>query len=132
MKRVKLWVALVLVAVFSLGAASGGGIVYLAVGHRIRAIMQGPPEQTETKAIVMVLHRALHLTAVQRDQVTRVLLAHRSETNAVRRTIEPQLQGLRAQQKDEIRALLNSSQQAQFDVLYARFEERRRKALQME
>ena len=129
MKKVNLYVALLLAGMFLLGALSGGAAVYIGVARKVRGILQGPPEELETRALVFALNRQLDLDETQRMQISNIVLRHQPELNATRRTIEPQLKEVRARSKDEIRAVLRAKQQAKFDLLYTQFEMRRARAL---
>jgi hypothetical protein len=131
MKRTKVLVGLVLAGVFVLGVLTGGGLALVGVRRKARSLLDGPPEHVEPRALVFAMNRALDLSEEQRDRVMAIALRHQPEINARRRAIEPELAAIRAQAKDEIRATLTPRQQAKFDVMALRFEQRRKRMLGM-
>lgn len=131
MKRVKLYVALLLAGVFVLGVITGGALAHIRIGHKMRHVLGGPPEEAEARVLVFHLNRELGLSETQRLQITNIVLRDHSERAALHRSVEPQLAEIRARERTEIRGLLDARQQAKFDLLSTQFELRRKRALGM-
>lgn len=129
-RRKKLIAAGVLIAAFGLGTVTGGGATLLVVRHRVRALLQGPPSEIETRGLVFALDRELRLTERQRVEVASIYRKHVPELNRIRRGVEPELAAERAEAAAEIRATLDPTQQQAFDEMFKRFEERRQKMLE--
>lgn len=131
-RRTKLVAVLVVVGVFLLGAMTGGGVTLLAVRHRVRTVLEGPPQEIETRGLVFALDRALKLSDEQREQVEAIHRKHLPELNRVRRETEPELAAVRGKIAADIRAVLEPDQQTKFDMMVDVFEGRRRRMLGMQ
>lgn len=66
------------------------------------------------------LTRELGLTAAQHDSVAAIVRRHRPAMHAIFMTVRPQIDSERARVSDEIRPLLTSTQQADFQRLLDR------------
>lgn len=124
-RRTKIVAALVLLGVFLLGSLTGGSVTLLVVRNRVRAVLEGPVDEMETRGLVFALHRKLHLSAAQRAQVESIHRKHLPALNRVRRQSEKELLPIRAAAAAEIRAVLEPDQQLMFDTMVRNFEARR-------
>ena len=89
---------LVLVAVFLLGAVSGGGASFAVVQRRHAAILRDDAGARETRRLA-VLRRKLDLDAEQETRIRTILRDHSGQVDT------------------EIRAVLRPDQQTRFDTL---------------
>jgi hypothetical protein len=118
-----------LIAVFAAGIALGSaGTRWIAQSHMAaqRAARAGPADR---------LARQLQLTTVQRDSVAAILRRYDPQMRAMFATVRPQMDSLRQQLRNDIRAQLTAEQQATYERLMerdrARFQ-RRDSAVQRE
>lgn len=116
-------------AVFLLGILTGTGATLLVVRHRVRAILDAPPDQAEARGLVEALNRPLRLSAAQREQIAAIHGRYLPELNRVRQKAEPELFAIRAREEADIRAVLVGEQQAKFDGMVSQFESRRKQIL---
>jgi Spy/CpxP family protein refolding chaperone len=122
------WRALgVLLTVFVLGIATGGGAVAAYHGNvRQRAAreMWGPHPNRP----MLMLMRRLGLTADQRDAMEKILLNHEPKRRAIMRAMTEQCGQELAREKSELdrelRSVLNPEQQVRFDELSEQQRER--------
>jgi hypothetical protein len=73
------------------------------------------------------LETDLGLEAEQLERVRSTLRQHHEQMRAIRKQMKPQVQGILAEARREIRVLLNTDQQRIFDTMIREFDERRRK-----
>lgn len=104
----KAWAVGLLIAVGIAGVAAGAAIQGWA-SHRGRG-----------DGYSGYLTRELSLTAAQHDSIAAILRRHRPEMHAIFTTIRPQIDSARARVSDEIRRVLTSAQQADYQRLLDR------------
>ena len=104
----KAWAVGLLVAVGIAGLAAGAALQSW-VSHRGRG-----------DGYSGYLTRELGLTSAQHDSVAAILRRHRPEMHAIFMTIRPQIDSARARVSDEIRGVLTSKQQANYQRLLDR------------
>jgi Spy/CpxP family protein refolding chaperone len=113
--KVKIW--LVLVAVFVLGAVTGGALTGL---YRSRASSGGGREgRSAMKDRFEKMRQELNLTDQQTTQVRAILDETRNEYKTLREELRPRFDEPRLKARAKIRALLNPDQQKKFDALVA-------------
>jgi Spy/CpxP family protein refolding chaperone len=114
--KAKIW--LVLVAVFVLGAVTGGALTGL---YRSRA--SGNPgrdaRERAMKERFEKMRQELSLTDQQTTQVRAILDETRNEYKTLREELRPRFDEPRLKARAKIRALLNPDQQKKFDALVA-------------
>jgi Spy/CpxP family protein refolding chaperone len=127
------WKATILVlAVFLLGVVLGGLSLHVADSvwgaapgkTKLFTPRSGPERDAQ---VVADLTRELGLTAEQQQQLAASLEETRIRMSGVHDTIRPQLQQIREEGRDRIRAFLTPEQRAQFELVLARLDEERRK-----
>jgi len=114
--KTKIW--LVLVAVFVLGAFTGGALTGL---YRSRASSGDSREAHERimKERFEKMRQELNLTDAQTTQVRAILDDTRNEYKTLRDELRPRFEEPRLKARTKIRALLNPDQQKKFDALVA-------------
>ena len=114
--KVKIW--LVLVAVFVLGAVTGGALTGL---YRSRASGNSGRDAHERtmKERFEKMRQELSLTDQQTTQVRAILDETRNEYKSLREELRPRFDEPRVKARAKIRALLNPDQQKKFDALVA-------------
>jgi Spy/CpxP family protein refolding chaperone len=114
--KAKIW--LVLVAVFVLGAVTGGALTGL---YRSRASNNEGREGHERlmKERFEKMRQELNLTDQQTTQVRAILDDTRNEYKTLREELRPRFDEPRLKARAKIRALLNPDQQKKFDTLVA-------------
>ncbi len=118
-----------LLAVFALGAATGGAVVRYTTTRSIHHLLDAPPGEARRRAMLWALDRKLSLTDAQRDRIEGILTAHAGEYAAIHRRTEPEMAALRARVEGEIREVLTPDQKGKFDELAAKLKARHRRAL---
>lgn len=126
------WKATVLVgAVFLLGVVLGGATLYMARSVWGDSLSRGgrpwAPGPERDARVVEQMTRDLDLTPEQQAQLAASLEETRKQMNAVHDSIRPQIQQLREQGRDRIRAFLTPGQREKFETMLARFDEERRR-----
>jgi Spy/CpxP family protein refolding chaperone len=104
----KAWAVGLLIAVAAAGFAAGLAVQSWA-SHRGRS-----------DGYSGYLTRELSLTTAQHDSVVAIVRRHRPEIHAIFMTIRPQIDSARARVSDEIRSILTSKQQADYQQLLDR------------
>lgn len=114
--KAKIW--LVLVAVFVLGAVTGGALTGL---YRSRASGTAGRDVRERamKERFEKMRQELSLTDQQTTQVRAILDETRNEYKTLREELRPRFEEPRLKARARIRALLNPDQQKKFDSLVA-------------
>lgn len=112
--KAKIW--LVLVAVFVLGAVTGGALTGL---YRSRASGGRDAKEHGMKERFEKMRQELNLTDEQTTQVRAILDETRSEYRSLREELRPRFEEPRLKARAKIRALLNPDQQKKFDALVA-------------
>ena len=114
--KAKIW--LVLVAVFVLGAVTGGALTGL---YRSRASGGAGRDARERlmKERFEKMRQELSLTDQQTTQVRAILDETRNEYKTLREDLRPRFEEPRLRARAKIRALLNTDQQKKFDALVA-------------
>jgi hypothetical protein len=131
LNRTRLRAAVLLVVVFVAGAIAGGALAVKLSMHGLTAILEGDPRQALSSLYGAVLGRRLHLTDEQRSAVVRIVDEDHAELARLGRTLYPEMSGMRRRRHARIRALLTPAQQAEFDVMAADYERRRREELDL-
>jgi Spy/CpxP family protein refolding chaperone len=114
--KAKIW--LVLVAVFVLGAVTGGALAGL---YRSRA-SSGTGREAKDRTMkerFEKMRQELNLTDQQTTQVRAILEDTRGEYKTLREELRPRFEEPRLKARAKIRALLNADQQKKFDALVA-------------
>ena len=119
--RSKTLAASLLGATFLLGVAVGG-VGFAAWGDEED---RAPPERGERPSYSQILARELSLTATQQDSVQVILNRREEIMHQLWQDISPRFDTLRTQIRDEIRAMLDSSQTVKYEELIRRSERRR-------
>jgi Spy/CpxP family protein refolding chaperone len=102
-------------------AGSAGLLVYSWYsGHWMRPFHHPSPQQ-----IVQRMTKDLSLTPDQTQQLTTIINDSIQKHRALDQQVAPQYQALRTETRERIRKILNPAQQAKFDELVRRFEQRR-------
>jgi Spy/CpxP family protein refolding chaperone len=114
--KAKIW--LVLVAVFVLGAVTGGALTGL---YRSRASGSAGRDSRERalKERFEKMRQELNLTDQQTTQVRAILDETRNEYRTLREELRPRFDEPRMKARAKIRALLDPDQQKKFDALVA-------------
>ena len=114
--KAKIW--LVLVAVFVLGAVTGGALTGL---YRSRASSTAGRDNRERamKDRFEKMRQELNLTEQQTTQVRAILDETRNEYRTLREELRPRFDEPRMKARAKIRALLDADQQKRFDALVA-------------
>ena|ERR1043165_3816691 len=115
--KAKIW--LVLVAVFVLGAVTGGALTGL---YRSRASSSNAGRDSRDRAMkerFEKLRQELNLTDQQTTQVRAILDETRNEYRTLREELRPRFDEPRLKARTRIRELLNADQQKKFDALVA-------------
>ncbi len=110
-----------------LGGVTGGLALGWHAHRRLGRLLEGTPEEVDSRVTLMLLTRGLRLSEEERRSVRAVLEKEAAEHSRLREMIEPDLARLRAREREEIRALLTPSQQGRLDTVLARLDERRRR-----
>ncbi len=111
-RTVRLMTALLLVAMFAAGTATGVGLCrWMAPGH--------PPPHSGPAFGPLPLEE-LGLTAEQRDKTHEILERHRPELDAILHESFPKVRAVNDQIEREIREVLTPEQRAQLDQAKAR------------
>ncbi|MFY3742973.1 hypothetical protein ACOQFB_03630 [Anaeromyxobacter sp. Red801] len=124
MTRARWQVVLVLALVFVAGGVTGAVLSRAVVQRAVARLLEGPPEQVRTRAILFRLSRELDLSREQRDALRAVLERHQGELAAIRRTVYPQLEAARRRQWAEMRGVLDERQRPAFDRTVEELERR--------
>jgi Spy/CpxP family protein refolding chaperone len=106
--------AAVAVAGFALGAATMG-----------RAATPTPVDWRERCSYSGMLHDRLGLTDVQRDSIRALMRNQRPAMRALLAPVQPHMDSLRADMREQVRAVLTPEQRARYDSLLAREREER-------
>jgi len=116
-RRLHLWTALVLVAVFAAGAATGAGLAWAfrPPGHRPGPAARRPPGDGLPPFVA-----ELGLSPDQLAQARAIAERHRAEIEAVVQESFPRVRAVQEQVDQEIRAILTPEQATRFDELRSR------------
>jgi Spy/CpxP family protein refolding chaperone len=107
---------------FFLGIVVGGaGVLFYAwnTGHWHRRF--------DRQRLVRRLTRDLDLNATQVQQLTQIMDETSKKMDALRHTLDPQLDALHKESQDRVRQILTPEQLKKFNEMVRRFEERRRR-----
>lgn len=80
--------------------------------------------RNKTERILQRLEKKLDLTAQQKDQVQKILEANRAKLQALHEETWPKFKAIHGEFKSEVKPLLNQTQQAEFDKIVERFDQR--------
>jgi hypothetical protein len=119
--------ALVLGAVFLLGAVAGGGLATARSARRMQEMVEAPPGAFRQRAILRGLERAVDLDEAQREQVVAILERHAGEAEEMRRELKPRLGELQIQTLEEIRRLMRPEQLPRFERFVERAKARQKR-----
>jgi Spy/CpxP family protein refolding chaperone len=125
MKLSRSAIALYVGLVFASGAVLG------AFGHRLYTVSTVSAKTTKNpeefrKRYLAEMERRLVLTPEQLSKVNAILDETRSRFHEVNERTKPELQAIRLEQQDKIRALLNPTQQAEYEKMRKEREERQK------
>jgi Spy/CpxP family protein refolding chaperone len=84
------------------------------------------PHRPDEKRIVYFLQRRLNLTDAQTQQVDQIIRDSDENFRQLQQQVQPQFDAIRSESQDRIRKVLNPDQQAKFNELVRRMEERRK------
>jgi hypothetical protein len=131
-KTQRLSAVLLLVGVLVVGAVAGAAGATLVITRRLTALFEGSPKLTMARLYGFELDRQLHLSPEQRAAVERIVAEDHAELARIGQGNEPRLQPLRQRRHARIRELLTVEQQARFDELAQKFEQRRRQEIDLD
>jgi Spy/CpxP family protein refolding chaperone len=117
--------ALMLVAIFGLGAIAGGITQYLVGSHFI----SNPPPQTRvpnSHDIVEEMAQQLKLNAQQKDKLRGIIQQSREHYRSLSKQFQPQYDKMRAETNDAIRDILTANQRQNFDETLEKMDSRHR------
>lgn len=120
--RSKAWALSLLAATFVAGLLMGGG-----VQHVLNAGSGDDGNRSRRRGYVEYLTDELDLAPAQREAVSAIVEASRSEMKALSEQIRPQYDSIRSAVRARIRDELTAAQNGKFDEMIRRAEERRRK-----
>jgi Spy/CpxP family protein refolding chaperone len=112
-RRLHLWTALILLAVFLAGAATGAGLSVLLRTPR-------HPGQPHGPAMLPPPLAELGLSPEQVEQARAIFERHRAEMEAAVQAAFPRVRAVQDQVDSELRAILTSEQAARLDAMRAR------------
>ena len=122
-RKAAIWV----VVVFLLGVIAGGMFGY-GYAHRSVAAASAPMREPERRAKrIEQLTRELGLTNDQAKQLDSILLQWHGKTKAIHDQSEAQLEQLRQQGRDEIRAILTPEQKPKFEEFLRKLDQERKR-----
>ncbi len=124
-RKAVVWVAIV----FLLGAAVGGMIGY-GYAHRSVAAANAPlPEPARRAHRVEQMTQELGLTSDQAKQLDAILMQWHAEVKTIHEQSDAQIEQLRQEKRNQIRAILTSEQKPRFEEFLTKLDaERKRKA----
>jgi hypothetical protein len=117
--------ALGFLAVFVLGGVCGGGVVRVVDSRHQVTVFDVASERGKHGMFVWSLEQKLALRPEQRAEVEKVLIQHDPELRALNQQIEPSVKTIKQQIRAEIRAVLDPTQQGEFDSIMLRYDEAR-------
>jgi len=112
-------------AVFLLGAVIGGLSTY-AVVEKVHGDTN-QPRASRGQRYVDNLRTSVGLTPAQEEQVRAILSSTKSQFDATYDTIRPQMDVIRQQGRQSIRAILSPEQVVRFDAYLRQVDEERKK-----
>jgi Spy/CpxP family protein refolding chaperone len=114
-------------AVFVLGVALGGGLTY-AFGNHIWGVRAGTQSAQSRRArTVEQFTRELNLTAEQQKQLDAVFVEMQAKYEAIHKQIAPQTDQVRQDGREQIRAILTPEQKPKYEEMLRRLDEERKK-----
>jgi len=124
-RKAAVWVAVI----FLLGAALGGMIGY-GYAHRSVAAANAPlPEPARRAHRVEQMTQELGLTSDQAKQLDAILMQWHAEVKTIHEQSDTQIEQLRQEKRNQIRAILTSEQKPRFEEFLTKLDaERKRKA----
>jgi Spy/CpxP family protein refolding chaperone len=124
-RKAAVWVAVI----FLLGAALGGMIGY-GYAHRSVAAANAPlPEPARRAHRVEQMTQELGLTSDQAKQLDAILMQWHAEVKTIHEQSDAQIEQLRQDKRNQIRAILTSEQKPRFEEFLTKLDaERKRKA----
>jgi len=115
--------ALVLAAVFALGAFAGGAVGRVTALRELGRAMEGPPAEARAHFRLEALRRHLDLDDAQLAKIRTVIAWGDAERDTLMATCGPGLDDLRKRTDARVRDVLTEDQRKRFDEL----EQRRRR-----
>jgi hypothetical protein len=117
---------LVLLAVFALGAVSGGALVTARSARRMHRLIDAPPEALQQRFVLTTLQREVDLDASQEEKVNALVASYEAERQAIHHNIGPRIAALRTRLFDDLRGVMRPDQQPAFQRFVKRAERRAR------
>jgi Spy/CpxP family protein refolding chaperone len=117
--------ALLLVAIFLLGAVAGG-ISYYLFQHHFVAAQPPRPRVPNSHDIVEEMAQQLSLDVRQKEQLRTIILRSREQYRTLSRQFQPQYETIRGETNEAIRGILNPDQKKHFDETLERMDARHR------
>jgi hypothetical protein len=118
--------ALVLAAVFALGAIAGGGLATARTSRRMRDLFEGPPVALRQRAVLRILEREVDLDGDQEQRIAAIVARYDGEARDLRREIAPRAAAVRGRLVGELRGVMRPEQLAGFQRFADRMERRAR------
>jgi len=121
-QKAALWVGVV----FLLGAALGGMIGYSYEHHQVSAANTPLPEPARRAQRVAELTHVLGLTREQSQQVDAILLQRHTEVKNIHDQTDAQIEQVRQNGRQQIRAILTSEQLPKFEEFLKKLDAQRK------
>jgi hypothetical protein len=110
----KTWKAFLgIILIFVFGWLAGALCTSLMVGHRALALLQRGPDGVEEVLERRMTHN-LGLDATQKQQVHEFLMENLKQRKELQKTIQPQIQALNRQTRQQVMTVLNPDQKQRF------------------
>ncbi len=120
MNRKAAWLVIL---VFLLGLALGGLSMHLAA----KRFWAGPPGPKDSARILQEMTRDLSLTPEQQKQLAAIVEDTKAKYHAIYEQYRPQIEQVRQEGRQRIRAILTKDQQAKFEARLERMDQERKK-----
>lgn len=124
MKDMKLWLGLLVL--FLSGVCVGGLGTWMIAEQRVMDSLTREPQPFH-KAIMSKLTRELDLNESQRARIAEIVSNSQDELAALRERLRPEREEILRRGREALKAELSPEQQAKFDEIHRKMEERRSK-----
>jgi hypothetical protein len=122
-RKAGLWVGVV----FLLGMALGGVGGYSYAHHLVLARSTPLPEPVKRAQRVEQLTQLLGLTSAQSQQLDAILLQRHTEAKTIHEQTDAQIEQVRQQGRDQVRAILTPEQKPKFEEFLKNLDEQRKR-----